>query len=216
MFPSNLNSLGILCRGSSLMDLPKIEKYFDKCFIVNNFEREAYHFKEILKKKEIIHFVNRSSYTVLKKKTYKFFNINSIQMAAPFNLFDKNLMISFLIYKFFSLNVSTMPKYILHKFDYTGNKAYKNKFPNTGILSILYAAEILKVKNLYIIGLDFFTNDYFFKNEFSKGVASNYKKFVDLKIFEYFLEFINKNADTKFFLKTNYKFKVKPDNLILI
>ena len=173
MFPSNLNSLGILCRGSSLIDLPKIEKYFDKCFIVNNFEKEAYHFEEILKKKEIIHFVNRSSYTVLKKKTYKYFNINSVQMAAPFNPFDKNLIISFLIYKFFFLNVTTMPKNILHKFHYTGNNAYKNKFPNTGILSVLYAAEILEVKNLYVIGLDFFTNDYFLRNEFSNSVNTN-------------------------------------------
>ena len=123
-------------------------------------------------------------------------------------------------YKLIKVNSSSYnynkDKYILHKFDYTGNSAYKNKFPNTGILSILYAAEILKVKNLYIIGLDFFTNDYFFRNEFSNSVDSNYKKFVDLKIFEYFLEFISKNADTKFFLKTNYKFKKKPDNLILI
>ena len=98
-------------------------------------------------------------------------------MAAPFNAFDKNFMISFLIYNFFSLNVLTMEKDILHKFHYTGKKSYKNKFPNTGILSILYATEKLKVKNLYIIGLDFYSDEYLYKTQKSNSIELTQQRF---------------------------------------
>ena len=216
MFSANLKNFGIICKGKSILGLPDIEKKFDACFIINQFEKELYHFEDIFKKKKIIHFVNRIRTAAMNKKTYKYFEINKIQMAVPFNLFDKKLMVSYLKYKYIGLEVKMMSKSILHKFHYTGKDAYKNKFPNTGILSILFASEILKVKNIYIIGLDFYTDDYLYKTKTSNPVEITHQRFLNLKITDFFLDYIEKKKNTNFFLRTNYQFTHKPKNLILI
>ena len=39
MYSSNIKNL-IICAGRSLLGLPEIENKFDKCFIINNFEKE--------------------------------------------------------------------------------------------------------------------------------------------------------------------------------
>lgn len=216
MFSSQPENLGILCRGKSLLGLSEIEKKFEMCYIVNNFNKEIYHFEDILKKKEIIHFVNRLKTAVLKKKTYQKFKINTVQMAAPFKLLDKNFMTSYLIYKFLSLNVKTMSKSFLHKFHFTGKEAYKNKFPNTGILSILYATEVLNVKNVYIIGLDFYSLDYLYRSKFSNPLEIQHQKFLDLNMINFFLKYVENKKDTMFYLRTGYNFSLVPKNLILI
>lgn len=216
MYSSNIKNFGIICKGRSLLGLPEIENKFDKCFIINNFEKELHHFENIFKKKKIIHFVNRIRTAVMKKETYKYFEIDKIQMAAPFKLFDKKFIVSYLMYKYFGLEVETMSKSVLHKFHYTGKGAYKDKFPNTGILSILYVAEILKVENIYIIGLDFYTDKYLYKTKTSNPVEVTHQRFLDLKIIDFFLDFVDKKKNTNFFLRTNYKFKHKPENLFLI
>jgi len=216
VFSANLKNFGIICKGKSILGLPDIEKKFDACFIINQFEKELYHFEDIFKKKKIIHFVNRIRTAAMNKKTYKYFEINKIQMAVPFNLFDKKLMVSYLKYKYIGLEVKMMSKSILHKFHYTGKDAYKNKFPNTGILSILFASEILKVKNIYIIGLDFYTDDYLYKTKTSNPVEITHQRFLNLKITDFFLDYIEKKKNTNFFLRTNYQFTHKPKNLILI
>ena len=216
MLDGHLNNFGIICKGRSILDLPEIEKNFDTCYIVNNFENELFHFEAIFKKKKIIHFVNRISTAVLKRETYKYFKINDIQMATPFNLFDKNFMKSYLTYKYLRLKVATMSKDVLHKFHYTGNNDYKYKFPNTGIFSILFASEVLKVKNIYIVGLDFYKDNYLYKTKTSNPVEITHQRFINLKITEFFLDYIEKKKNTNFFLRTNYKFLYKPKNLILI
>ena len=119
-------------------------------------------------------------------------------MATPFNLFDKNFMKSYLTYKYFRLKVSTMSKDVLHKFHYTGNDAYKNKFPNTGIFSILFTSEILKVKNIYIVGLDFYTDNYLYKSKTTNPVEITHQRFLNLKIIEFFLDYIEKKKEYKF------------------
>ena len=189
---SSLENFGVLCKGKSILDLPEIEKKFNSCYIVNNFNNELFHFENIFKKKKIIHFVNRLRTAALKKNTYKYFKIHKIQMATPFNLFDKNFMKSYLTYKYFRLNVSTMSKDVLQKFHYTGNDDYKYKFPNTGIFSVLFASEILKVKNIYIIGLDFYTDDYLYKSKTTNPVEITHQRFLKLKITEFFLDYIEK------------------------
>ncbi len=216
MFSTNLKNFGIICKGKSILGLPEIEKKFDECFIINQFEKELYHFEAIFKKKKIIHFVNRIRTAAMSKKTYKYFEIDNIQMAAPFNLFDKKLMVSYILYKYVGLKIHMMSKSILHKFHYTGKDAYKNKFPNTGILSILFASEILKVKNIYIIGLDFYTDDYLYKTKTSNPVEITHQRFLNLKIIDFFLNYIKEKKNINFFLRTNYKFTHKPKNLILI
>ena len=216
MVSSNLKNFGIICKGKSILGLPEIEKEFDECYIVNFFEKELYHFETVFRKKKIIHFVNRIRTAAMKRETYKHFKIHNIQMAAPFKLSDKKFIVSYLKYRYLGLKVNTMSKKVLHKFHYTGNDAYKNKFPNTGILSILYASEVLSVKNLYIIGLDFYTNDYLYKTPTASPFEVTNQRFINLKITDFFLNYIENKQDTNFYLRTNYKFSNRPKNLILI
>ena len=173
MFISSTENIGILCRGQSLQLLNKFENYFDKCFIVNDFKKEIDEFENILKNKEIIHFVSRISKVSLQKEQYKNFNIKSIQMSVAFNLFDFQFLKSYMKYNLYNFNVSLMPKSFLQnlylkpysKFkNQERYKNYKSKFPNTGLLSVFYAAEYLNVKNIYICGLDFYTADYVFRS----------------------------------------------------
>ncbi len=53
MFSANLKNFGIICKGKSILGLPDIEKKFDACFIINQFEKELYHFEDIFKKKKL-------------------------------------------------------------------------------------------------------------------------------------------------------------------
>ena len=86
MFISSSENIGILCRGQSLQLLSKFSNKFDKCFIVNDFNKEIVKFENILKEKEIIHFVSRISKVSLKKSIQNF-NIKSIQMSIAFDFF---------------------------------------------------------------------------------------------------------------------------------
>lgn len=218
MFLNTSDSLGILCRGESLLHLKYFEKYFDKCFIINDFKNEIYHFGDILKNKEIIHFVNRLSTPILKRKTYKEFRIKTIQMSTAFNLFDRVFLKSYLTYNLFFLNVKTMPFSFIKDITIGLNSNYNYKFPNTGILSILFAARYLNIKSLYILGLDFYAADYIFRTIHANPLEIQAKKIINLNLIDLFLNFVKNSTNINFYIKSNYKFNInlKPKNLILL
>ncbi len=225
MFKSSSKNLGILCRGKSLELLSKFEDKFDKCFIVNDFKEEIDKFENIIKKKEIIHFVSRVSKVSLKMRQYKRFNIKSIQMSVAFDFSDYQFMKCYLKYKLFNLNINYTPLSFLNKLylksfsKFKGLKDhpnYKSKFPNTGLLSIFYAAEYLDVKNIFICGLDFYTTDYVFRSKRASPLEIQHQKFLDLDLINFFLNFIKEKKNINFYMLTNYKFSQKPDNLILL
>lgn len=225
MFKSSSKNLGILCRGKSLDSLNKFEDKFDKCLIVNDFKKEIDKFENILIKKEIIHFVSRVSKVSLKLRQYKKFKIKFIQMSVSFNIFDYQFIKSYLKYKLYNLNINFTPSSFLSKLylksyskfkDLEDHLNYKNKFPNTGLLSIFYAAEYLDVKNIFICGLDFYTADYVFRSKRANPLEIQHKKFLDLDLINFFLNFIKEKKDINFYMLTNYKFSQKPNNLILL
>tara|TARA_B100000886_G_scaffold307151_1_gene240010 strand:- start:1631 stop:2308 length:678 start_codon:yes stop_codon:yes gene_type:complete len=225
MFISASENIGILCKGQSLKSLNKIEDKFEKCLIVNDFKKEIDAFENILKKKEIIHFVSRISKVSLSYKQYKKFNIKSVQMSVAYNISDYQFIKSYLKYKLFKLKVNFTPLSFLNKlfinlFNKTEgtnkNFNYISKFPNTGLLSIFYAAEYLNVKNIYICGLDFYSSDYVFRNKRALPLETQYQKFLKLDLINFYLNFIKEKKDINFYMLTNYKFSHKPNNLILI
>jgi len=225
MFKSSSKNLGILCRGKSLNSLNKFVDKFDKCFIVNDFKKEIDEFENILIKKEIIHFVSRVSKVSLKLKQYKKFKIKFIQMSVDFSIFDYQFMKCYLKYKLFNLDVNFTPSSFLNNLylksfsKFKGlddHPNYKSKFPNTGLLSIFYAAEYLDVKNIFICGLDFYTADYIFRSKRASPLEVQHHKFLNLDLINFFLNFIKEKKNINFYMYTNYKFSQKPDNLILL
>ena len=212
MFTSSSKNIGILCRGKSLESLNKFEDKFNKCFIVNDFEKEIVKFENILNKKEIIHFVSRISKVSLQKKQYKKFNIRSVQMSVAFDLFDYQFMTSYLKYKLFNLNIDLMPKSFakilcLKPYSKIKNKSnYRAKFPNTGLMSIFYTAEYLNVENIYICGLDFYTADYVFRSKRASPLVVQHQKFLELGLVNFYLNFIREKKKHKFLY--DYKLQI--------
>ena len=225
MFKSTSKNLGILCRGKSLQNLNKFEDNFDKCFIINDFKKEIERFENILKKKEIIHYVCRISKVSLKYNQYKNFNIKSVLMSVAFDMTDFQFIKSYLKYKLFNLNINFTPLIFLNKLSLKlftktskidNNINYLSKFPNTGLLSIFYAAEYLDIKNIFICGLDFYISDYLSRNKRSLPRDVQHKKILDLDLINFFLNYVKEKKDINFYMITNFKFSEKPDNLILL
>jgi hypothetical protein len=60
---------------------------------------------------------------------------------------------------FVGLNVHFLPDCLLAYHKEFG-KEYGLKFPNTGILSLIYTLEIIRPKTMWIFGLDFYSSKY--------------------------------------------------------
>ena len=137
-------------------------------------------------------------------------------MATSFNLFDRVFLKSYLIYKSFFLNVKTMPLNFIREVTQGLNSDYKNKFPNTGILSVMYATKFLNVKNIYILGLDFYVADYIYRTKHANPLEIQHKKFKDLDLVNILLNFIENNKNINFYIRSKYQINNKPSNLIIL
>ena len=77
-------------------------------------------------------------------------------------------------------------------------------FPSTGILATVNAAMNSHVKNIYIIGLDFFESDYFSHHSHSmKPEVFDYQKKKGIIMKSYLTDIISHFKDKKFYFCTN-------------
>lgn len=161
---SGIENFGVLLKGGSLDKLQKYKNKFKDCFIVSDYDDELAVLSNFLKGKNIIHFRNRERVSTLTKENYLKFNIKHVQLGQVLRWTHIELIRSYLDYKFMNigLTVHFLPE-CMRKFNDDFDDQYRLKFPNTGILSILFALEIIKPKNLWIFGLDFYAVDYFTK-----------------------------------------------------
>ena len=137
-------------------------------------------------------------------------------MNVPFNMFDRVFLQSYLRYLSYFLRVKTVPKIFFKEINFTNKSSYKLKFPNTGLFSVFYACKYMKIKNLYIAGLDFYISDYIYRTEHASPLQVQHKKFLDLKLIDIFLNFIETKKSINFFIRSNYEFISVPKNLVLI
>jgi len=158
-----LDSFGIMLKGKSLEQFPKYDKEFENCFLVNNFDKELKAIGDSLIGKKCVHFVNRvKTTTPLQPENYKKLNITEIQLPKVSAVGDNTLRQSINHYKSLGLKTHYLPKHLL-KFNNVFGPEYARKYPNTGILAIIYTLEILRPKTLWIVGLDFYQSDYLFR-----------------------------------------------------
>lgn len=203
-----MKNFGILLRGKSLENINLILNNFNNCMIVNNFKIELSKFSKYFKEKNIIHFVNSMKSASLTQDQYKEFNINKIQFS--FTKKHRNDLhslkrINSIINYYKELNLD---------FNYSPNNLYEQIFNihNTGVSSILYVSEILQPKNIWIIGLDFYQNDYMIK----KNQSHQQKKSNDIDLVGSFLKIINNHQNINYNLISYYKNFPKLKNLNLI
>ena len=156
-----IDNFGILGKGSSLVFLKKYYLNFQSCYVLSDFDDEFKIYKEYLQNKKIIHFANREPLSRLKKRTYEEYNIKDVQLSTRFSFDTFKTLTTYLKYKIRnpSLKVNLLDTKAL-KYNQGLPKEYKNKFPNTGILSILYAIDYISPKNLWIFGIDFYSTPY--------------------------------------------------------
>lgn len=156
-----VKNFGILLKGQSLELLSKYSHEFQSCFIVSDFDDELPSVKDLIQRKKIIHFTNRSKQAQLSRNSYKIYNIKDIQAGQIFRWCHFRLMQAAL-YRFMlnpRIKFHFLPEHLLSLNDELPLE-YQYKFPNTGILSVLFALNIIKPKNLWIFGLDFYEAPY--------------------------------------------------------
>jgi len=231
-FDTDIENFAVLLKGKSLEILPKYIQCFNKCFIVSDFEYELPIIGKHIMGMEIVHFTNRYHQSSLKKSTYYEYSIKHIQLGQSFRINHYRLIRTYIYHKIKNniLKVHLLPNK-LNKFDENLPPEYFYKFPNTGLLAVLYALEIIKPKNLWIFGLDFYSADYLtlqqegnysasIKNpelniEFNSSIRLDMQKQkIDrLDLPGLFNRLVKKNKDINIHIATYYSGLEKSDNL---
>tara|TARA_B100000212_G_scaffold263098_1_gene202785 strand:- start:8607 stop:9254 length:648 start_codon:yes stop_codon:yes gene_type:complete len=214
IFNQQIDDFGVVLKGESLARISEIVNNFNHCFIVNNNNLEYKKFGEFLKNKDIVHFVNRSKTAPLKRKYYRELQIKNIQFNKA--EIDEEIVKVKLIYESYGLNCHLLPEELLEYNNYFQGKGnYERKYPNTGVLSIIYAAHIIKPKRIWIIGLDFYQSDYLFRRRWNNPLKGQREKMERLDILGQFIELVKLNQDIQFNMITKANLP-KVDNLNIL
>lgn len=203
-----MKNFGILLRGQSLKRLDLIYKQFDDCFIVNDFKVELRFCENFLKNKNITHVVNGMKSAALTQRQYKKFNINNIQFAFTKKHLDN---------KHWKRKIKMVEEYYKStglKIEYIPNKYYEDtlRIRNTGVVSVLCASEIIKSKNIYIIGLDFYYSDYMVK----KNAPHHLDKSKEIDLYGSFIKIVEEHPNLQYHVLSNHKNFPKLSNLNII
>lgn len=201
----NQKNIGIILKGKSIQQISKVYERFKCAFIVNNFDLEIPVVGKYLRDKNIVQFVNKLSTATMKRANYKALKIQYIQS----NLMDhskNHVMINKVkgYYTRMGLKFTTLPN-ILQKYNefFIGKGRYKYKHPNTGILAICYAIELIKPKNIYIVGLDLYQQDYLFRRSHQNPLRVQQAKMKRTKMVDYFNNLTLTNPNINFTIGTN-------------
>lgn len=153
-------NFGVMLKGKSLEQLPKYSDEFRHCFLVNNFDKELSAVGDCLLNKGCVQFVNRLQTAYLTAENYKRLGIRDIQLPKVSSFADRALKQAIRHYKSLNLRTHFLPKQLLKFNKQDFGKEYAKKYPNTGIMAIIYALEMLAPETLWIAGLDFYQSDY--------------------------------------------------------
>lgn len=208
-FPIGLDDFGVILKGASVSRLGKVSQNFEHCYMVNNFDRNVDNndseysiVAPELKGKNIAHFVNRLNTAPLLPEHYEELGIRNIQ----FTKCEYDSMISSMrrVYEGYGLECHLLPPELLGYNDFfQGVGDYAKKHPNTGVLAIIYAAHMLKPKNLWVIGLDFYQNDYLFRRPWQAPLEQQKAKMDRTKMVDHFIDVVERNPEVNFKMITN-------------
>jgi hypothetical protein len=202
IFNSDIENFGVLLKGKSVKSVHDYHDNFDACFVVNNFERELLQFENILKEKEVAHFINRLPTAPMSYSSYMAINIEKIMFMKPFDIFDINMLRNYFLCKVLRKKVFFLPRSIQRK-DWGFGDEYKHKFPNAGILSLIYVLEVIKPKNLWVFGLDFYHGDYLSRRSHQNPIELQREKFDRLNLIDFTSNLFSCYEETKINIVTS-------------
>lgn len=199
-----MNNIGILLRGKSIEKLSFISDNFKKCFIVNDWNKEIRIFESLLKDKEITQFSNSMGDPILLHSQYKRFEISKVIFAFTKSMLEQRK--AWILKKYRERGILSF-EFLDEKY-----KERTKQIRNTGVCAIFYAAEVLKAKNIWIAGLEFYKENYLVKPNYPHQRPKTEK----IKLEESFIRIVEENQMINFNLVTYYKGLPKLKNLHMI
>lgn len=186
------SDVGILLRGKSLEKLPQIADKFDDCYIVNTFDQEIDMFEKHIKDKNIIHFVNSMTDVILPAEQYKKFNIDKIHFSFTKNMYTRKINI-----------VDMYRKRGIKEINFLDDKYEKitRGISNTGVCCIFYVSEFIKPKRIWVVGLEFYHENYLIK----KNLPHQLKKHKKIDMVGSFVNIVKKYPHIEYNLITYYE-----------
>ena len=229
MFSDSANEdFGVVLKGRSITRLPKIAGRFNDCFIVNNFDRftadQATEWDFVsphLRGKKVVHFVNRLNDCPLLEEHYHELGITDVQFSIA--EIDSKLSESKKIYESYGLRCHLLPRHLLSENEFfrdkyylkPGDSDYTKKHPNTGVLAIVYALKVLKPRNLWIGGLDFYQVDYLVRRSHLTSLENQQLRVKNTKMLEYFCDLLDQFKKTNFYIVSDAKLPKFPNLVVL-
>jgi len=204
-FCEGLESFGILLKGRSLEQLPRFDGQFEDCFVVNNFDEEMRLVGDSLAGKRCVHVVNRLMTAPLQPCNYERLNIKDVQLPKVSAFADKRLYRSIQHYRSLGLNVHFLPRKLLESNRRDFGREYLKKYPNTGVLAIIYALEILRPRELWVIGLDFYQSDYLVRRPHQNPINLQREKIRRTNLVEVTANIFRRYSATKVNMVSYYK-----------
>ena len=203
------NRISVLCRGKSLVHLSKIHEEIDACFIVGQFKQAFKRLNRYMYGKKIVPIINKSCIEVPKNLSEKM-GIKDVQCNFAVTKPSLEKLHRRAIRKNPWAKVHVAPIEINDRKIRTTRKQSKPTWATTGMMAIDLAT-LFKPKEIWILGLDFYTCKYFSKEKLNTSIDRNRgRKKIMLK---YFYGILKRDPDIHFTLFTKAKKIKKHDNL---
>jgi hypothetical protein len=204
----NINSIGILLRGESVKDLPKIIGNFETCFIVNWHKDEFDNLGKYILGKNIIQYSNLKHCKLFPKYIYEEYNINIV--AVPFcksMMRSKRSVALFRKYRKSGIKeIIFLPEKYIKELDLRPR--------NTGITCLFYCSKVLKCRDIWVAGLDFYSTNYLLKRTPKK--SHNKKINRQINMIERFIKYLETFSTAKYTILSQYESFPNLDNLKVI
>ncbi|RLC61194.1 MAG: hypothetical protein DRI01_08880 [Chloroflexi bacterium] len=203
-FPENIENFAVILKGKSIEKISQVYRNYNDCFIVNNFDKEIELLERYLVAKNTVHFVNRLMTAPLTPENYQKLGITDIQLSKVSDKGDKALKKAIKHYTSLGLKTHFLPERLL-RFTSDFGAEYAIKYPNTGILAVIYALDIIRPKNLWIVGLDFYQADYLARRPHQNPIELQREKMNRLGMDKVFINIVNRYPEVNVNMVTYYQ-----------
>ena len=206
-----IEKIGIVCRGKSIKRIGEVYNKFEDVLIVNNFDAEFEITGKYLQGKHNVQMVNKLTTAIATKDHYRILGIKEAILSRSY-FQRKHIMGNRAYLENFGIKCYYIPEELYERYLYTSKKytperRKKIKFGNTGVLAVIYAAEIVKAKTVFIVGMDFYQKDYY-KRYPHQYPLKMMKKRGEVRIIPQFMSVVDNNPKTTFVMVTGCKIKV--------
>jgi len=202
-FDEGPTNVGILLRGQSLLRVKDYWDRFEEGYFANDFRQEWKLLSPEITTKRWAHVVNRVPASWFTKKEYE---IMGIQRVLTNHFPSRG------VHPFHKVGVpwEYMPEEM--RDEIPGDLKDGRGYPSIGIQTVAYIASVVRPKNIWLFGLDFYHSHYLVSDKIRKEHhLAKQKRMVSL-----FFNLVRQFEDITFHMATNYPHIPEIPNLVLI